>query len=84
MEVEDIPKEELQLDTAFIATVVDELKKHPEESIVMINCPCGGKIMAIRSEYNGHRTTIAKCNSCKREIRGSSGALDAYERGENQ
>lgn len=84
MKLEDTPKEELQLDTAFIAAVVDELKKYPEESIVMIDCPCGGKIMAIRSEYNGHQTTIAKCNSCKREIRGSSGALDAYERGENQ
>ena len=45
----------------------------------MIDCPCGGKIKAIRSEYNGHRTTIAVCNKCKSRITGS-GTLKSYER----
>ena len=78
--IEEIPKEELQREAAFVAAVAEGLKRQPEGRIVMIDCPCGGKIMAIRSEYDGHRTTIAKCNSCRREVRGSSGALDAYER----
>ena len=72
--------EDLREEAAFIDAVMNGLKKQQEGNLVMIDCPCGGKIMAIRSEYNGHRTTIAKCNSCKREIRGSSGALDTYER----
>lgn len=72
--------EDLREEAAFIDAVMNGLKKQQEGNLVMIDCPCGRKIMAIRSEYNGHRTTIAKCNSCKREIRGSSGALDAYER----
>ena len=75
---------DLREEAAFIDAVMDGLKRQPEGSIVMIDCLCGGKIMATRSEYNGHRTTIAKCNSCKCEIRGSSGALDAYERGEKR
>lgn len=29
-------------------------------------------------------TTIAVCNRCRRGIKGSSGALDSYERGENR
>lgn len=75
---------DLREEAAFIDAVMDGLKKQPEGSVVMIDCPCGGKIMATRSEYNGHRTTIAVCNRCRRGIRGSSGALDAYERGGNR
>lgn len=77
--LEDIPKEELQEEAKFIAAVVAGLKRQPEGRIVMIDCPCGGKIKAIRSEYNGHRTTIAVCNKCKSRITGS-GTLKSYER----
>nr|DAP47117.1 MAG TPA: cysteine-rich protein [Caudoviricetes sp.] len=80
MKLEDIPKEELQEEAKFIEAVAQGLKQQPEGQIVLIDCPCGGKIKAIRSEYNGHRTTIAVCNRCKSEIRGSSGALESYER----
>lgn len=80
MKLNDIPKEELEKQSAFIAAVAEGLSRQPEGKIVLIDCPCGGKIKAIRSEYNGHHTTIAVCNSCKRRIKGSSGALDAYER----
>ena len=80
MKLEDIPREELQDEAKFIAAVVAGLKRQAEGRIVMIDCPCGGKIKAIRSEYNGHRTTIAVCNKCKSRITGSSGALELYER----
>ena len=80
MKLEDIPREELQDEAKFIAAVAEGLKQQPEGQIVMIDCPCGGKIKAIRSEYNGHRTTIAVCNKCKSHITGSSGALELYER----
>lgn len=70
----------LREEAAFIDAVMDGLKKQPEGNLVMIDCPCGGKIKAIRSEYNGHRSTIAVCNRCRRGIKGSSGALDAYEK----
>lgn len=79
MKLEDIPREELQEEAKFIAAVVAGLKQQPEGQIVMIDCPCGGKIKAIRSEYNGHRTTIAVCNKCKSRITGS-GTLKSYER----
>ena len=51
--LEDIPKEELQEEAKFIAAVAEGLKQQPEGQIVLIDCPCGGKIKAIRSEYNG-------------------------------
>lgn len=79
MKLEDIPKEELQEEAKFIAAVAEGLKRQPEGQIVIIDCPCGGKIKAIRSEYNGHRTTIAVCNKCKSRITGSSGALESLE-----
>ena len=75
---------DLREEAAFIDAVMDGLKRQPEGNLVMIDCPCGGTIKAIRSEYNGHRTTIAVCNRCRRGIKGSSGALDAYERGEKR
>lgn len=84
MKLKDIPKEGLEKQSAFIFAVAEGLGRQPEGKIVLIDCPCGGKIKAIRSEYDGHRTTIAKCNSCQREVRGSSGALDAYERSEKR
>lgn len=56
--------EDLREETAFIDAVMNGLKKQQEGNLVMIDCPCGGKIKAIRSEYNGHRTTIAVCNRC--------------------
>lgn len=48
MKLEDIPKEELQEEAKFIAAVAEGLKQQPEGQIVMIDCPCGGKIKAIR------------------------------------
>lgn len=45
--IEEIPKEELQREAAFVAAVAEGLKKQPEGRIVMIDCPYGGKIMAI-------------------------------------
>ena len=77
--LEDIPREELQDEAKFIAAVVAGLKQQPEGQIVMIDCPCGGKNKAIRSEDNGHRTTIAGGNKCKSRITGSSGALESLE-----
>ena len=45
MKLEDIPKEELQEEAKFIAAVVAGLKQQPEGQIVMIDCPCGGKML---------------------------------------
>ena len=66
----------------FIAAVASAMKSSKEEQISIADCPCGGKIKLWYSNYNGHKTVIAKCNcnQCRREIRGSSGALEAYER----
>lgn len=80
MGLHDISKEELDKQLAFRVAVSEGLKRQPEGKIVLINCPCGGKIKAIHSEYNGHRTTIAVCNKCKRRIKGSIGALNTDER----
>lgn len=62
--------EEQQKESAFLEAVYTEMKKHPEDELVMIDCPCGGKIKAIRVSYGEHVTVIAKCNLCKREMRG--------------
>lgn len=64
----------------FIAAVASAMKSSTEEQISITDCPCGGKIKFWYSNCNGHKTVIAKCNQCRREIRGSSGALEAYER----
>lgn len=64
----------------FIAAVASAMKSSKEEQISITDCPCGGKIKFWYSNYNGHKTVIAKCNQCRRKIRGSSGALEAYER----
>lgn len=81
--IEEIPKEELQDDATFIAAVASAMKKSKEEQLGITDCPCGGKIKFWHSNYKGHKTVIAKCNRCHKEIRGSSGALEAYEK-ENQ
>lgn len=62
--------EEQQKESAFLEAVYTEMKKHPEDELVLMNCPCGGKIKAIRLVCSGHSTIIAKCNLCKREMRG--------------
>lgn len=65
---------------SFIVAVAEAVKNEKSESLCRIRCPCGGKIKFWYSECNGHRTIIAKCNRCHQEIKGSSGALEAYER----
>lgn len=70
--------EEQQKESAFLEAVYTEMKKHPEDELVLMNCPCGGlmncpcggKIKAIRLVCSGHSTIIAKCNSCKRQLNG--------------
>lgn len=62
--------EEQQKESAFLEAVYTEMKKHPEDELVLMNCPCGGKIKAIRLVCSGHSTGIAKCNSCKRQLNG--------------
>lgn len=62
--------EEQQKESAFLEAVYTEIKKHPEDELVLMNCPCGGKIKAIRLVCSGHSTIIAKCNSCKRQLNG--------------
>lgn len=62
--------EEQQKESAFLEDVYTEMKKHPEDELVLMNCPCGGKIKAIRLVCSGHSTIIAKCNSCKRQLNG--------------
>lgn len=62
--------EEQQKESAFLEAVYIEMKKHPEDELVLMNCPCGGKIKAIRLVCSGHSTIIAKCNSCKRQLNG--------------
>lgn len=61
--------EEQQKESAFLEAVYTEMKKHPEDELVLMNCPCGGK-KAIRLVCSGHSTIIAKCNSCKRQLNG--------------
>lgn len=39
--------EDLREEAAFIDAVMNGLKKQQEGNLVMIDCPCGGKIMAI-------------------------------------
>ena len=43
----------------FLAAIPDMPKKGVW---YYAKCPCGGKLMAIRSEYNGH--LLAKCEKC--------------------
>ena len=62
--------EEQQKESAFLEAVYTEMKKHLEDELVLMNCPCGGKIKAIRLVCSGHSTIIAKCNSCKRQLNG--------------
>lgn len=62
--------EEQQKESAFLEAVYTEMKKHPEDELVLMNCPCGGKIKAIRLVCSGHSTIIAKGNSCKRQLNG--------------
>lgn len=62
--------EEQQKESVFLEAVYTEMKKHPEDELVLMNCPCGGKIKAIRLVCSGHSTIIAKCNSCKRQLNG--------------
>lgn len=62
--------EEQQKESAFLEAVYTEMKKHPEDELVLMNCLCGGKIKAIRLVCSGHSTIIAKCNSCKRQLNG--------------
>ena len=51
--------EEQQKESAFLEAVYTEMKKHPEDELVLMNCPCGGKIKAIRLVCSGHSTIIA-------------------------
>lgn len=45
----------------FIAAVASAMKSSKEQ-ISIADCPCGGKIKFWYSNYNGHKTVIAKCN----------------------
>lgn len=65
---------------SFIVAVAEAIRNEKSESLRLIRCPCGGRIKFWYSERNGHRTIIAKCNRCHQEIKGSSGALEAYEK----
>ena len=58
--IEEIPKEELQREAAFVAAVAEGLKKQPEGRIVMIDCPSSGRfvVAAVRwmsTERSGGR-----------------------------
>lgn len=67
MKITDIPKEELEESARFFKAAKEHAKSATLGTTVLVDCPCGGKMMILKSSVNGHNSFIAKCNKCRCE-----------------